>query len=258
LKEHIMAKTNTTEKIVRTSKLLWGMRHPAIAAQLASFGFKAAVLDEGWAAVDHANALLLARVVSRAHAAGNSEIVSKLDTFENRWFPIVKNALRRRYPDVAEQFFANLGRSDGSSASVVVRAFIGRLAALENGVAPFGAAGPEAREYLRERGLTDAIVAEAALELEARKDVAETVVSVFDKDAFAKAEAEVWAFYLDWGHVVRSVITDGNLLRLCGFKKRSGGTRKTTVTPVEVAASSEGENPEDVALNLDGFAAAAE
>lgn len=235
-----MTKLNISEKAARTGKLLWAMRHPAIAAKLAPFGFTSKVLDEGWTLVDTANDRQLARVVSRSSATGNSDIVATVESFENRWFPIVKHALDRRNPEATKQLFLNLGRSEGQTSAYSVRIFVDRLAALGKGEAPFGEEGPAAREYLRGRGLTDNVIAEVVAELEGRKEVAEEVVP-FDEAALAAAEAAVWAFYLDWSNVVRSVITDGNLLRLCGFKKRTGGPRTPKAPQLDSVESTRGE-----------------
>lgn len=102
--------------------------------------------------------------------------------------------------------------------------FVSRLGALNKGAAPFGDEGPAAREFLRTRGLTDAILAEVMRDLEGQKEVAKgDVPEPYDADALEKAESEMWAFYLEWSAIVRGTITDGNLLRVLGFKKRAGG-----------------------------------
>ena len=40
-----------------------------------------------------------------------------------------------------------------------------------------------------------------------------------DRDALADAEDALWAWYLEWGPVARSAITDKNHLRELGFLK---------------------------------------
>lgn len=240
-----MAKLNISQKANRTGKLLWGMRHPAISAALAPFGFTAEVLDEGWALVKNVNDLQLARVVSRPTAFGQGEIIGKADAFENRWFPIAKNALARNYPAITEKLFLNLGRNNGHTAAYSVGTFIDRLGAMEKGESPFGVDGVEARKFLAKRGLSDSVVAQIVADLEGRKEVvAGSAPEPFDEAALAEAEAKMWAFYLDWSTVIREVVTDGNLLRLVGFKKRSSGTRTPKAPTVGSAAAPSADSDE--------------
>lgn len=219
-----MSRLTISDKAARAGKLLWGMRHPRVAAALAPFGFNAAVLAEGWDLVAKVNEQHLARVVSRPVAVGRSEMVDKVNAFENRWFPIVKHALSRRYPAAAERLFLNLARAEGKSAAYGVQVFVSRLTALEKGETPFGDEGPAAREFLRTRGLTDTVLAEVEHDLDGQKEIAQgEVPEPYDAEALEKAESEMWAFYLEWSAIVRGTITDGNLLRVLGFKKRAGG-----------------------------------
>jgi hypothetical protein len=219
-----MSKINIPEKVERVSKLLWGLRHPDVAAALLPFGLKNEVLNEGWDTVEKVNALYFTRVASRPAGSDAAEIVGKVNAFEDRWLPVVKGALSRSYPEVSELLFLNITRARGQSAAHGVQTFVDRLRALEKGEAPFGEKGPEVREYLRGRGLVDSVILEVVAELEGRRVVSEgTASEPFDDAALEKAVAEMWAFYLEWSAIVRACITDGRLLRTLGFKKRAGG-----------------------------------
>lgn len=231
-----MTKINTPEKVERVSKLLWGLRHPDIAAALLPFGLKNEVLAEGWDTVAKVNELYFARVATRSAGNDAVEIVSKVNAFEDRWLPIVKGALSRSYPDVSELLFLNISRATGQSATHGVETFVDRLRALEKGEAPFGEKGPEVREYLRGRGLSDSVIEEVVAELEGRKVVSVgKAVEVSDDAALERAVAEMWAFYLEWSAIVRACVTDGRLLRMLGFKKRAGG--RTPKVPAVVVTS---------------------
>ncbi len=228
------------QKVIRTGTLLWGMRNPQIALMLKPYGFSEAVLEEGWALFGKVKELRINRVLTPA--TNDSDIIEVVGAFENLWFPIVKAALDRRYPEVSAQLFLNLGRTNGKAAAYAVETFIDRLGEMERGEASFEKDGPEAREYLRSRGLTDSVIEEIAGKLDAKSEFASgEVPTPFDTEELNKAEAEMWAFYTDWSTVVRSVITDGNLLRILGFKKRSGG--RTPKTP-RVVITSEMSLPE--------------
>lgn len=130
--------------------------------------------------------------------------------------------LTRHHPEEAEELFLNLARTDGKPATYSVAIFLDRLAAMEKGAEPFNESGPEVREYLRTRGLTDEVIAEVSADMERLQRMAEEPlpVAVVDPEELKAADEAMWQWYLEWSAICRRVISDGNQLRALGFKKR--------------------------------------
>lgn len=220
-----MAKTTIGQKAYRTATLLVGLRTASVARYLKPFGLTDADVNEGWQ-------LFLAATGQRMQGSTVTSrmpsLVRELDSFEDHWFPVAKIVLARHYPAVMEQLFLNLVRANGRPVTWTVQFFLQRLAAMEQGQEPFGADGPAAREILRVRGLTDEVVAGAqALAEQLHGLDSEAPPDNLDATARKEAEDAMWRWYLEWSGLVRKVITDGNLLRMLGFKKRRPGVRGT-------------------------------
>lgn len=232
-----MSKTRLNEKSMKTGKLLCGLRNARIARHLKPFGLTSKTLEHGWDLFLKASEARLNLAVSKP--ATESKALTELDGFEDRWIPVAKIVLESQYPAIAETLFAELSLTDSKSTEVSVAIFLDRLEAMAEGAEPFGKDGPVAREYLRTRGLTDEIVAGALAErdkMQAVEDTTATGPGAEDAKAAEAAEAAMWAFYLEWSALARHAIKDGNLLRILGFKKRSGG--QTPKAP-EVVVNSE-------------------
>jgi hypothetical protein len=149
--------------------------------------------------------------------------------------PIVKIVLERSYPQVVKELYANIVRVDGKDAATTTAVFLERLEAMGRGEAPYGEEGPKAREYLRTRGLTDAVIAAAQHNVD-RIQVVETpkvFVAPVDPEEEAAAVKTMWDWYLEWSRLARQVIEDGNLLKMLGFKKP--GRRKARSSTVVVS-----------------------
>ncbi len=208
------------QKATRTGTLLIGLRDPRIAAHLEPYGFSEAVIEEGWGLFLKATGHRLSRDLSKTPKTPS--VVTSIDEFEDHWFPIVKIVLTRHHPQAAEELFLNLARTDGKPATYSVAIFLERLAAMEQGAEPFNQSGPEVREYLRTRGLTDEVIAEVSGDMDRLQRMAEepAPVPVVDPEELKAADEAMWQWYLEWSAICRRVISDGNQLRALGFKKR--------------------------------------
>jgi len=91
-----------------------------------------------------------------------------------------------------------------------------------------------ARELLAERGLTDAVIAEATKYLERLGAVREAPAVDLEaiRGAQEKAEQAMWGWYLEWSTIARSAIKDGRLLQQLGFLKVRRGQESETVEPI--------------------------
>ena len=96
---------------------------------------------------------------------------------------------------------------------------------MENGEGVFAEGGPLARELLRDRGLSEAVikkVQESLGKLQAFEAEGASA-TIFTSEEKKAAEDAMWNWYLEWSGIARRVVSDGNLLRLMGFKKRRAG-----------------------------------
>ena len=232
-----MTKTRLNEKSMKTGKLLRGLRDARVASHLKPYGLTSKTLEHGWDLFLKASEKKLSLAVLKP--AAEPRAFTDIDRFEDRWIPVAKIVLESQYPAIAETLFAGLSFVDSKSTAVSVAIFLDRLEAMREGAEPFGKNVPLAREYLRTRGLTDDIVAGALADRDKMQAVEETTAVGPDADAARAAEAAeaaMWAFYLEWSALARHAIKDGNLLRILGFKKRTGG--RTPKAP-EVVINSE-------------------
>ncbi len=244
-----MTKLRIGQKAQRTGKLLFGLNNPRVAAKLEPFGYSGAVHQEGWGLL---TIVSQHRLATDNELPKNPQILVELDEFENLWFPLAKAMLDRKYSGMSDALFGNLNRTAGQSVAISVTLFVRRLDAMDKGEEPFGEQGPEAREYLRSRGLTDEVVAAAQEHLDAVRDLRTEPAPDSGPSAAEALEAEeaMWKWYLEWSTIARTVIKDGHLLRSLGFKKRKGRNSSSddiveTDDPGEVT-----ELPESEALAL--------
>lgn len=242
-----MSKKRMNQKLMKAGRLLVGMRDPRIAPFLKPFGCTSKTLEDAWQLFLKASEVQLNLAVMKRPVAENSW--AELDRFEARWAPVAKIVLQAQYPAMAEALFAGLESGERQSSVASVAVFLDRLEAMAAGEAPFGSDGPLAREYLRTRGLLDEVVASALAERQRVQTLGEADPVSPDRAPAKEAEAAIWAFYLEWSALARHAIKDGNLLRILGFKKRTGGRRRKAASVV-VAASRTMEGATPVPLLL--------
>jgi hypothetical protein len=205
------------DKAQRALRLLLGLRNPRVSSALAPYGFSEADINEGWTLLQ---ALGRGKLSISAIPSTNVEAIQQLDQWENRWFPIAMASLARRYPAVHARLFLNLSQTDGPEVAVSVGTFLERYDELADPNGRYGAEGPKAKELLQTRGLTAEVLDEARLLLEALARVApsKTPPSADElKTDLARAEEQLWAWYLEWSQVARTAIRQRVLLRQLGF-----------------------------------------
>lgn len=205
------------DKTFRTIRFLVGLRNPRIATALASYGFKQDDMVEGW---DLINALGRGKLAFLPAGPRDTATLLKLDAWENQWFPIAQAALERRFPAVSARFFLNLVQTEGPEVAITVRTFVERYAELVAGDDKYGADAKSAQQLLAKRGVTPDVVAEATGLLTQLTHVAEPAdpISTDEQEAeLEKAEAAMWAFYLEWSKIARIAIKQRPLLRQLGF-----------------------------------------
>jgi hypothetical protein len=198
-----------SEKIDRVIRFVSGLRNPSIAERLSHHGFSQRDLDEGWDLIKKA---VGDRVDTPDVEKPSPDTLEQLDAWENKWFPVARATLERRYPDSAKDVFLNLAQSEGIAVTLSVATFLRRLDELKTSNA-------EARAVLGRRGLT-------ASELENAKKMLDELGRIGEQPAidlearerqFAEAEDALWAWYLEWSAIARVSIENRRLLRQLGF-----------------------------------------
>jgi hypothetical protein len=205
------------DKTTRVIRFLLGLRNPRIATALSGYGFKQEDMAEGWALV---NALGKGKLSVLPTEPRDMETLLKLDAWENQWFPIAAAALQRRFPAAAAKFFLNLQQTEGPEVAISVRTFTDRYDELAAGNEKYGAEGKKAHELLTARGLTPAVVGEGKALLTSLTQIAPpgTPVSLEEQEAeLERAEAALWAWYLEWGQIARVAVKQRVLLKQLGF-----------------------------------------
>lgn len=240
-----MAKLSGRDKAVRVLELFLGLRNRRIAALLMAHGLDDDDLAEGWSLLQKVTRTGLAGVPPLPPPAPPSAL-DRLDAWENKWFPIAAATLQRRAPAIHAVLFGSFARGQGIAAVLSVTGFLSRFEGLakskkDGGLASVGLA---AKKLLEKRGLTPNVIAEAK-ELLAQIQEPARIDLPFPGDAeseaeaaqFAKAEAELWAWYLEWSVIARRTVKDRNLLRQLGFLKRGTGGAEEEDPTVEAAAA---------------------
>ena len=216
-----MAKMRFGQKADRVVKLLVGLKDHTAATALSSYGFTEADLKEGWDLLKDAVQVNLDRAPS-----GTGDVLDQLDAFENAWLPIMRFALERHHPKMAEDLFLNITQTSGRALVVTLTTLFERFDHFMVASGPYGADGPKARELLARRGLTEEVVAGAKQLLESVRSLPEDPMPRTPEEEQAAEEA-LWAWYLEWGRIARKAITRRSTLRKLGFLASSSRTEDT-------------------------------
>ncbi len=219
--------TRVREKAARTLRLLLGLRHPPIAGALAAYGFTEADMLEGWALL---KGLGTTRFDPMPPPSPNAQTIPALHAWENTWFPIARGALAHLYPVSKTRLFLNLSPTTGPEIAVTVHVFLDRFDAMSKGEGAFDAEGIEAAKLLLSRGMNAAVIAEARTLLKTLCTVAEPSVPLStekQKGEAERAEAALWAWYIDWSQVARVAIKQPTLLRQLGLLRERRRKRLT-------------------------------
>ena len=224
-----------TEKLRRVLTFLVGARNPRIIATLGRRGFSPADLEEGWSLFQVAAGARLSYTPATSDPLAPSRmraLLGTLDEWENAWYPVISATLQRHYPDLHATVFHNLPQTDGPELLLSVATLLDRLAALAE-----TEASQPADALLERRGLTAEVRAEATALIAEAKEAGEAVPLDVDpqaRDEQARAADAVWAWYLEWSQIARTLITRGDVLIRLGLrtpKRRGRDSREAEESP---------------------------
>lgn len=204
--------------------LLTALYEPRVRAALEPYGFTEANLEQGWA---------LLRAYGRARRAppppfDPEGVLKQLEEWETHWFVLCDVATAREFPEVNAWLFHNLSRTRGRDLLANVQVLVDRIRKLRGARAKGAKA---AAQRLRERGVSEVVLGEVDA-LFARLQQFKSRGGSYDPDAGKKesaAEADLWAWYLEWSSIARLALRDDKqLLNHLGFGKvgRPRGSKK--------------------------------
>lgn len=228
-----MPSLSLSEKSLRTLQFLQSLSLRRVSSAMSTIGFEEADLEEGWTLLRQVRSVRF----SKQAPPLDPNHVRLIDAWENRWFPVAFASLKRRFPEIHAALFLNLGQVDGIEAINSVDLFVERYSAL---AAAGDDTSKEAVAVLAKRGLTPAVIAEAEALLSKVTSIDGSVTNeptADDKAAEAEREAAMWAWYLEWTALARTVITDRRLLRQMGFLRNSSSSM---IEPDEEADGGDG------------------
>jgi hypothetical protein len=252
--ENRMAKLSVGDKVTRVLKFFLGLRNKRTVAALAAHGFSDEDLAEGWSLLQKVTRTKLDNVPVSV-PTGDPVALELLDEWENKWFPIAAATLQRRAPEAHAWLFRNLVQTEGAAVIVSVGTFVERFALLSKAKKDggYGPGGSDAKKILEKRGLSAKVIDEAKDLLKRLQTEAPSNEPVPDEEQaeeeaalYAKAEADLWAWYLEWSVIARKTVKNRNLLRQLGFLKVGAAGKEEEVAEEEVSLGApDGTAPEE-------------
>ncbi|HEY5959190.1 MAG TPA: hypothetical protein VIV60_21680 [Polyangiaceae bacterium] len=207
-----MAKLGPAGKVRRLLEFLLGLRDDRVLSALAERGFGAADRAKGWALL---HALGMTQRVPARTSASNGALDS-LDAWRKEWVRLVHVSLVHGFAEVDAKLFRRIDKAIQPS-SEVVSVLLDRVKKLERSS---DATTQAALAKLHARGFTAARREEARQLLQEflRFKPPELPDPEIRRAAIREAETALWAFYVEWSQVARTVIKDVRLLELLGFR----------------------------------------
>lgn len=233
-----------SEKLTRMLRFLVAARSPDILRILARRGFSTADLEEGWSLFSVACGTRLTYVgqtLDPAISAEASQLLARLDQWENTWFPVIAATLERRFPDLHATVFQNLSQTTGLEVLVSVGTMLDRIEALAS-----SQSGKKALDLLAARGLTPAVRTEASALLSEIRRASVKSDAAITPDSQAEQEqaaTEAWAWYREWSQIARTLITRGDHLVQMGLKAQVRRSSSDTDEPEAEAAETPTTKP---------------
>jgi hypothetical protein len=235
-----MARLSVGAKAQRVARFLTGLQNAQVAQRLAQHGFTNEDRVEGYRLMA---ALTDDALSAKPAAPADPSLLSRLDAFENLWYPIISASLRHRFPAAHEHVFRNLRQVVGPELIIGVGTLIRRIDELPTAVAE----GAEARALLERRGLTEAVVESARATLrEIKADPDPLPAPMLGREERAAREEAMWHWYLEWSAIARTVITERRSLRALGFlQNRSSAGRDEGEQHEDFVGDEDPEDPGD-------------
>jgi hypothetical protein len=211
------------DKFSKQLKFLISFHNPKVVALMAARGFDGGSLEEGWRLLKNAAGWIfeLSSQENSTLFADNSEMLTKLDQWENTWFDVTDAALARKFPKIHKSIFNHLSKTHGFEIAKKIKTLLDRIDELENDKDGENAEeNKEALLLLEKRGLTSKERESARTLLTQVSDNPisdEIIVDPKLIEEKKRAEEEMWAWYVDWRITAKTVVTNDALKSIMGI-----------------------------------------
>lgn len=210
------------DKAARVLKFLLGLACDEVMVPMEHEGMRQQDVEEGWTLLRG----LGVRRWGMADSPQAKNLCRLIDEWENDWFERIEGSLGRHFPAVRDAVFLNLAPGDEDAAPVTVSVLLERLNGLRDPKGPLGADGPKALAFLQDhRKLTDEVLAvpQGYLKELARFEPSQSAIRrQSDEEALGKAEADLWAWYIEWSRIARVAVKSRRALRALGYLDNRG------------------------------------
>ncbi len=209
-----MANLGTAGKLRRVFEFLVGLRDERVLAALGTRGFGEPQRAQGWKLLTD---LGLTRGPSLPAPRAN-QAEPALTAWRYEWLRIVRASLEHDFPTVYAQLLGGLSKPGHATLGVVLT-FLARFDRLQLATDALSRA---ALAKLRARGLTNERIEAARRLVAAISQPAAPAPDTGKADKrraeIRKAEAALWAYYVEWSQIARAVIKDERLLKRLGYR----------------------------------------
>lgn len=208
-----MARLGPAGKVRRLLEFLLGLRDDRVLSALVEHGFSDADRAKGW---DLLRTLGTTQCVP-APTSMNDTAFDTLDAWRQEWLRLVHVSLAHGFSELDAKLFRRIEKATQPSPEVV-SVFLSRFEKLERSS---DATTQAALAKLRKRGFTAERRDEATQMLKAvlQFKPRELPDPEIRRAAIRQAEAALWAYYVEWSQIARTVIKDVRLLELLGFRE---------------------------------------
>jgi hypothetical protein len=207
-----MAKLGPAGKMRRVLEFLLGLRDDRVLSALLARGFSEADRAKGW---DLLRALGTTQCVVRAST--DNTALDSLDAWRREWVPLLHVSLEHGFADVNAKLFHRIDTGSRPSLEVVT-VLLNRLDKLDRETDETIRA---ALAKLHDRGFTAERREQGKRLLRAAQSFKppEGPDPEVRRATIRQAEAALWAYYIEWSSLARTVIKDVRLLELLGFRE---------------------------------------
>ena len=212
-----MARLSSLQKAERVLRFVLSLRNPKISGVLVAHGFGPKDLDEVWSllrATAPVSFAPLPPVVTRP-----AEAEEQVRAWQRRWTPVLTASLKRYAPTTAAVWRARTKIARPSMPVVWALAFLSFYDGLGSTPASITKEAGTALHVLSSRGLTPQVVDELRALTKTLQSLPVGNLSGEPEGTpdIEEAIGKLWAWYLEWGQVLRTQASDGRILRQAGF-----------------------------------------
>jgi len=213
-----VARLSSLQKVERVLRFVLSLRNPKISGILVAHGFGPKDLDEVWSLL-RATAPVSFTPLPPENT-NSAEAEQQVRAWQRRWAPVITATLQRHAPTTATVWRTHTQFARPSMPLTWALAFLSFYDALSSTPPP--SIAKEARtaiQVLSSRGLTPQVVGELRAPTKTLQSLPVGNLAGLPEGTpdIEEAIGKLWAWYLEWGHVLRTQAGDGRILRQAGF-----------------------------------------